>query len=406
MIYRFDDYELDTQLFELRRSGIAEQLEPQVFDVLVCLVQNADRVVTKDELFEKVWGDKFISEAALNSRLMAARRAIGDNGRDQRLIRTLHGRGFRFVGELQDDAIVAAGDAASDAPVETPAAKVAELKQKVRFCKASDGVQIAFATVGHGPPLVKSPNWLTHLEYEWQSPVWRHWWETLAKDYTIIRFDQRGSGLSDREVEDLSFEAWIRDLETVVEAAQVTDFTLLGISQGGPVAIEYAIRHPERVRKLILYGAYTRGRIVRGESKSLFEATLTIMREGWGRDNPGYRQMFTSQFMPEATVEQMNWFNDLQRVSTSGENAARIQIVGSNIDVLDRLPLVTVPTLVIHAAGDERVPFAQGRLIASMIPNARLVSLDSRNHLTLEDEPAWQRLISEVRAFIAEPVTS
>ncbi|HEX5368837.1 MAG TPA: alpha/beta fold hydrolase [Dehalococcoidia bacterium] len=406
MIYRFDDCQLDTQLFELRRSGTPQQLEPQVFDVLAYLVQNADRVVTKDELFEKVWGDKFISEAALNSRLMAARRAIGDNGRDQRLIRTLHGRGFRFVGELRDGAVNEIAGPDLETPVNELAAQVSELKQEVRFCKASDGVQIAYATVGSGPPLVKSPNWLTHIEYEWQSPVWRHWWEALARDYTLIRFDQRGSGLSDRDVEDMSFEAWVRDLETVVDAAKVTDFNLLGISQGGPVAIEYAIRHPERVRKLILYGAYAQGRLVRGESAKLFDAILTVMHEGWGRDNPAYRQMFTSQFMPDATAEQMRWFNDLQRVSTSGENAARIQMVGSNIDVLDRLPLVTVPTLVIHAAGDERVPFAQGRLIASTLPNARLVSIESRNHLTLEDEPAWQRLISEVRAFIEEPVKS
>jgi pimeloyl-ACP methyl ester carboxylesterase len=406
MIYRFDGYELDTQLFELRRSGAIQQLEPQVFDVLAHLVQNAGRVVTKDELFEKVWGDKFISEAALNSRLMAARRAIGDNGRDQRLIRTLHGRGFRFVGALRDDAINEATGPAVETPADEPDAQLGELKQEVRFCKASDGVQIAFAKIGNGPPLVKSPNWLTHLEYEWQSPVWRHWWEALARDYTLIRFDQRGSGLSDREVDDMSFEAWVRDLETVVDAANVRDFNLLGISQGGAVAIEYAIRHPERVRKLILYGAYAQGRIARGESKTLFDAILTVMREGWGRDNPAYRQMFTSQFMPEATTEQMSWFNDLQRVSTSGENAARIEMVISTIDVLNRLPLVTVPTLVIHAAGDERVPFAQGRLLASAIPNARLVSLDSRNHLTLEDEPAWQRLISEVRAFVEEPVAS
>jgi DNA-binding winged helix-turn-helix (wHTH) protein len=214
MIYRFEDYELDTQLFELRRSGVAEPLEPQVFDVLAYLIENGDHVVTKDELLEKVWGDKFISDAALNSRLMAARRAIGDNGREQRLIRTLHGRGFRFVGALSDRESVEFGETASrdaNGPRQTPAG---ELKQDVRFCTAPDGVRIAYATVGQGPALVKAPNWLTHLEYEWQSPVWRHWWESLARDYTIIRFDQRGSGLSDREVEDLSFDAWVRDLES------------------------------------------------------------------------------------------------------------------------------------------------------------------------------------------------
>jgi pimeloyl-ACP methyl ester carboxylesterase len=263
-------------------------------------------------------------------------------------------------------------------------------KQEVRFCTAPDGVRIAYATVGNGPVLVKAPNWLTHLEYEWQSPIWRHWWEALARDFKLIRFDQRGSGLSDWQPEDVSFEAWVRDLEAVVDAAGVDRFHLLGVSQGGAVAVEYAIRHPDRVRRLVLYGAYTRGRLARGESPQVLEAVMTLMRDGWGRDNPAYRQMFTSQFMPEATVEQMNWFNELQRVSTSGENAARIQMVGSNIDILDRLHLVRAPTLVLHATGDERVPFAQGRLLASSIPNARLVALDSRNHLTVETEPAWQ----------------
>ena len=401
MTYRFETFELHTDRYELRRDGEAVRMEPQVFDVLPYLVTNHDRMVPKDELLEKVWGDKYISEAAVNSRLMAARRAVGDSGKEQRLIKTMHGRGFRFIGEVNTAASVmrAPPDVASTAP----ASDAAEIDQVVRFCTASDGVSIACATMGEGPPLLKAPNWLTHLEYEHESPVWRHWWQALAQDHTLIRFDQRGSGLSDRSVQDLSFEAWVRDLEAVADASGHERFDLLGISQGGAVAIEYAIRHPERVRRMVIYGAYTRGRLSRGDSVTLFEATLTLMREGWGRDNPAYRQIFTSQFMPQETADQMNWFNELQRVSTSGENAARIQETGSGINILDRLPLVSAATLVLHAVGDERVPFGEGRKIASLIPNARLVSLDSRNHLTLVDEPAWQKLIAEVRAFLSEP---
>jgi pimeloyl-ACP methyl ester carboxylesterase/DNA-binding winged helix-turn-helix (wHTH) protein len=401
MIYRFSEYELDTGLYELREAGEPQRLEPQVFDVLTYLVENRDRLVTKDELLEKVWGDKYISEAALNSRLMAARKAIGDSGREQRLIRTQHGRGFRFVGEVE-----LAGSAAARAPAEheNSSAEAALIssrsRQEVRFCTAPDGVRIAYATVGDGPALVKAPNWLTHLEYEWQSPIWRHWWEALAQDFRLIRFDQRGSGLSDRQVEDMSFEAWVQDLEAVADASGVERFHLLGISQGGAVAVEYTVRHPERVDRLILYGAYSRGRIARGESAQVLAAVQTLMRDGWGKDNPAYRQMFTSQFMPGATAEQMNWFNQLQRISTSGENAALLQEVGSGIDIQDRLPLVSVPTLVLHATGDERVPFDQGRIIAACIPNARLVALESRNHLTIETEPAWQKLVAEVRSFL------
>jgi pimeloyl-ACP methyl ester carboxylesterase/DNA-binding CsgD family transcriptional regulator len=275
------------------------------------------------------------------------------------------------------------------------------VKQEIGYCRTGDGVLIAYASLGEGPPLVKAPNWLTHLEFEMESPVWRHWWEELARDHRVIRFDQRGSGLSDRNVGDISFEAWVSDLEAVVEAVGVDQFALLGISQGGAVAVEYAVRHPERVGRLILYGAFARGRLKRGQSVSELEAVMTLMREGWGRDNPAYRQIFTSQFMPGGTLEQMAWFNDLQRASTSPETAARVQLVGSNIDVLDRLPLVQAPTLVLHARGDERVAFSEGRALASLIPNAELVALDSRNHLTLADEPAWRELLRQVRHFLA-----
>jgi pimeloyl-ACP methyl ester carboxylesterase/DNA-binding CsgD family transcriptional regulator len=275
------------------------------------------------------------------------------------------------------------------------------MEQEIGFCTTKDGVRIAYASIGTGPVLVKAPNWLTHLEYEWQSPVWRHWWQELARDYTVIRFDQRGSGLSDWNISEASFESWVSDLEAVVEATAVDRFALLGISQGGAVAIDYAARHPEKVTRLILYGAYTRGHVKRGEDVSELEARMTLMRQGWGRDNPAYRMMFTSQFMPGATLEQMNWFNELQRISTSGDNAARVQWIGSHIDVLDRLPHVKAPTLVLHATGDQRVSFNEGRQLASLIPNAHLVPLESSNHLTIADEPAWEKLIANVRHFIA-----
>jgi pimeloyl-ACP methyl ester carboxylesterase/DNA-binding CsgD family transcriptional regulator len=272
--------------------------------------------------------------------------------------------------------------------------------QKIEFCTTSDGVRIAYASVGSGPPILKAPNWMTHLEYEWQSPVWRHWWEALTRDFTVIRFDQRGSGLSDWNIPEISFESWVKDLEAVVEATAVDRFGLLGISQGGPAAIEYSVRHPEKVSKLVLYGAYARGSLYRGRTPAEHAALVTLTREGWGRDNPAYRQLFTSQFMPGATAEQMGWFNELQRVSTTGENPARVQEIGSNINVLDRLQHVSTPTLVVHARGDARVPFNEGRQLASLIPQAYLVELDSPNHLTLADEPAWEVLISNVRHFL------
>ena len=282
------------------------------------------------------------------------------------------------------------------------------MDQKIGFCTAQDGVRICYATVGEGPPLVKAPNWLSHLEFEWQSPIWSHWWVELAAHHTVIRFDQRGSGLSDRNVEDLSFDAWVSDLEAVVEALQLEQFVLLGISQGGAVAIEYTARHPEKVEKLMLCGAYARGALKRGQiSVEEHDARMTLTRHGWGRDDPTYRQMFTSGFMPEATAEQASWFNELQRVSTSPETAARLQETSAIIDVLHRLPEITAPTLVLHAIGDRRVPYEQGRQLGSLISGAKLVGLDSNNHLLIESEPAWKTCQAAVREFLGVgPVAS
>jgi pimeloyl-ACP methyl ester carboxylesterase/DNA-binding CsgD family transcriptional regulator len=274
------------------------------------------------------------------------------------------------------------------------------MDQEIRFCTASDGVRIAYAVVGRGPVIVKAPNWLTHLEYEWQSPAWRHWWEDLAQDHKVVRFDQRGSGLSEWDIVDWSFEARVKDLEAVVEDSGANTFALLGISQGASVAIEYAVRHPDKVTHLVLCGGFARGRLKRGVPRDVQDAYLTLIREGWGKDNPAHRHMFTGTFMPEATPEQMDWFNELQRVSTSANNAARIFEASGQVDVMDRLPLVSVPTLVLHARGDERIDFEHGRLLAALIPGACFVPLESRNHLTLEEEPAWATLIGNVRHFL------
>jgi len=273
--------------------------------------------------------------------------------------------------------------------------------QQIRFCTAADGVRIAYASVGGGPPLVKAANWLSHLEFDWQSPVWRHWLEALAAGRRLVRYDERGCGLSDWDVEDLSFETWVRDLEAVVDAAGLERFPLLGISQGGAVAAAYTIRHPERVSHLIMYGTFARGWMNRGRAtRKEFDAQLGLIKLGWGKDNPAYRQVFTSQFMPEATLEQMGWFNDLQRVSTSPENAVRLQKESGKIDVRELLPQVSVPTVVLHCRGDARVPFEEGRLVASLIPNAHFVPLDGNNHLPQEGDPCWEPLIREVRRFL------
>jgi pimeloyl-ACP methyl ester carboxylesterase/DNA-binding CsgD family transcriptional regulator len=273
--------------------------------------------------------------------------------------------------------------------------------QQIRFCAAADGARIAYATVGSGAPLVRAAHWMSHLEFDWESPVWRPWLTELARDRTLVRYDERACGLSDWEVREISFDAWVADLEAVVSAAGLARFALFGMSQGAAIAIAYAVRHPERVSQLLIFGGFVYGRARRGPLQA--EETrleMDLARLGWGRENPAFRRHFTSQFLPEATLEEIRWFDDLQRVSASPENAARIIETSSGIDVADLLPRVAVPTLVLHAREDARIPFDQGRLIASAIPGARFVPLDSRNHVLLESEPAWPRFWQEVRAFL------
>ena len=276
------------------------------------------------------------------------------------------------------------------------------MQQEIRFCTASDGVRIAYATSGEGLPLVKAANWLNHLEYDWRSPVWRHLLQELTKDHLLIRYDERGNGLSDWDVGDISFDAFVRDLETVIDAAGLERFALLGISQGCAVSIAYAVRHPERVTHLVLYGGYARGQRKRGSPEVIedADAVLTLMRHGWGSENAAFRQIFTSRFLPDAMPEQMQWFNDLQRMTASPENAVRIRQVIDDVDVDSLLPQVTVPTVVLHCRDEAAVPFEEGRRMAAGIPGARFVALEGRNHLIMKDEPAWPRFLEEVRAFL------
>jgi class 3 adenylate cyclase/pimeloyl-ACP methyl ester carboxylesterase len=286
--------------------------------------------------------------------------------------------------------------------VSDPLTDTQALEQEIRFCMAPDGVNLAYATVGAGPPIVKAANWLNHLEFDWQSPIWRHWIEGLSEYHRLIRYDERGSGLSDWNAEDLSFASWVQDLETVVEAADLDRFVLLGISQGGAVSVAYTVQHPEKVSLLILYGSYVKGWRKRSKPDEIRarEAMITLTETGWGAGNPAYRQIFTTRFMPQASSEQMHWFNDLQKNTTSPENAVVLQQVTADIDIEDLAARVRVPTLVLHARQDGSVPFDQGRKLASLIPGARFVSLESPNHILLEDEPAWEQFLKEVRRFL------
>jgi pimeloyl-ACP methyl ester carboxylesterase/KaiC/GvpD/RAD55 family RecA-like ATPase len=296
-------------------------------------------------------------------------------------------------------------------PMGTPAQSLGE-GQKINFCAAHDGARIAYAVTGEGSPLVKTATWLSHLEFDFESPVWKHWIRELSRYNTYIRYDERGCGLSDQNPPEFSYKAWVSDLETVVDSAGIDRFDLLGLSQGGAVAIDYAVRHPERVKHLILYGAFAQGWSIgigptispkELEARKAMESMSKLIEFGWGQDNPVFRQMFTSMFVPEGGLEQQKWFNELQRMSCSPKNAARFYETFMHIDVAELLPQVSVPTLIMHARQDGITPLEAGRLIASRIPGARFVSFDGRNHILLETEPGWQTFLKELRQFTATP---
>jgi pimeloyl-ACP methyl ester carboxylesterase/DNA-binding CsgD family transcriptional regulator len=279
---------------------------------------------------------------------------------------------------------------------------MSQTRQRIRFVRTSDGVQLAWAEAGSGPLLVKASNWLTHLEFEWESPVWRHWIRFFSDHFRFVRYDERGCGLSDWEAGELTTERWTDDLEDVVDAvAPEVPFALLGISQGAVACIAYAVRHPERVSHMILYGAYARGYYHRGKPDAVreYEAIVEVLRIGWGKSNPAFRQIFTSRFIPDGTAEQLAWFNELCQKTTTPAMAAELLRLRANMNIVDLLPQVRVPTLVIHAREDNVVPFAEGRLLASSIPDAQFVELPGKNHILLEDEPAWPRFQEAVLDF-------
>ncbi len=392
VLYRFGEYALDTQSYTLQRAGVVVPLEPQVFSVLLYLMKNRDRVVSRDDLVEAVWDGRVVSDAAISSRISSVRQAVGDNGKDQTVIKTIPRRGFRFV--LPVDAPQA--QPKIDLPVKSP--------QTVSYCATPDGLSLAYSVSGGGPVLLKTANWINHLEHDWGSPMWAPLFHELASYRKLLRYDSRGVGLSDWNAKEITFERLVTDLEAVIAASGVSEFALLGISQGAAVAIDYAVRNPDRVTHLILWGGFSRGRCKRGNPEDVAEseAFTTLIRQGWGKENSPFRQMFAALYLPEANDEQIRWWTDMQRVATSPDNAARLREEIDNLDVSDQLSKIQTPTLILHSEREAVAPISEARFMAARIPDARFVSLDSANHLVLHQEPAWQHAVSEIRTFLGE----
>jgi pimeloyl-ACP methyl ester carboxylesterase/DNA-binding CsgD family transcriptional regulator len=280
-------------------------------------------------------------------------------------------------------------------------------RQEVRFCRSADGVTIAYAVHGSGPPLVIDACWLSHLQYDWESPVWRHYLTELGKVATVYRFDERGHGLSDRDVHDHSLELRVADLEAVVDHAGLDTFAVLAMSQGGPVTVEYAVRHPGRVSRIVFYGSHPGHRVIDLPVDEDLDRTLNqVIQVGWERPTPEFRRVFTFLMIPGATEEQMGWLDELQRRAVTADVAVSARKQRGQADVSHLLGDLDVPTLVLHSRGDRMNNFAYARYLASHIDGARLVALESDNHILLEHEPAWPQFLSELTGFLAEGETA
>ena len=396
MRWRFGRCQLDLDRVELRRDGVPARLEPQAFDVLAYLVRHRDRVVPKTELLDEVWGSRFVSESALTSRIKSVRQAVGDNGRDQRVIRTVHGRGYHFVAEVADDG--------REAPVglDNPRPELA-----ISFVEGRGGVSLAVGTTGDGPTLVKVATWMTQVDRDTDaSPIWGHWVRCLSRSHRYVRYDPRGSGLSDRDLRGIpldDLDLWVEDLEAVVAGTGSDQVALLGVSQGGPVAVAFAVRHPDLVSHLVLFGTYARGMTRRDDAHQARQAGLHVdlARIAWGPGSGLFREVFARQFVPRARPEEIEWFTDQLRLTTDATNAPLLEGAFHDLDVSELARQVRVPTLVMHATGDEAVPFEEGRRLAGLVPGARFVPLESRNHILLERDAAFAQFVDQIDRFTA-----
>jgi pimeloyl-ACP methyl ester carboxylesterase/DNA-binding CsgD family transcriptional regulator len=274
---------------------------------------------------------------------------------------------------------------------------------QIRFCSSADSTRIAYTSDGSGPPLVRAAFYLNHLELDWQCPVWKPYLYELSRVHALYRHDMRGFGLSDAECTEQSLDLWVSDLEAVVDAAGLERFPLFGMCHGGAIAIEYAVRHPERVSQLVLFGAYARGSVGRAKTPAELERRELLVKMvelGWGQDNEAFQQVWPTLLQPCSTLERLRSLAELQRKSCPSANAVRLLRAAGDIDVAESAPRVKCPTLIFHPREDRAAPFEEGRLLAGLIPDARLVPLDSANHALVDDEPAWDEFVKELRAFL------
>ncbi|MDF0602730.1 alpha/beta fold hydrolase [Psychromarinibacter sp. C21-152] len=400
MRYVFGDCELDFSAYALRRAGAEVHVEPQVFDLIACLVRAGGELVSYDGLIAEVWGGRIVSDATLAARISAARAALGDDGKRQAVIRTVPRRGVQLavpVSEAVAEAVAEGG--AEAAPAEKPLCDAAK-RQVIRYTTSRDGTGIAWAETGEGPPLLRAGHWLSHLEHDWSSPVWRPLLDRLATGRRLIRYDPRGTGLSDRALGGASVEEFADDLEAVADAAGLDRFPVYAISQSVPIALTFAARRPERVSRLILLNGLVKGSTARGEAEKT-ETMVGMIRTGWAVPGSAFMRAVATLFMPRSTPEELASFEEMQGLSATADVAAELRRTIGGIDVSAVLDKVTCPALIMHCAGDAIQSPDQSKLLARMLPDAEFHLVDSPNHVVVPSDPVWGDCLDAFDRFLA-----
>lgn len=402
MRYHFADCELDPEAHCLRRLGGTVHVEPQVFDLLMLLAESGGDLVSYDDLFERVWRGRIVSDSTLAARISAARVAVGDDGKRQAVIRTVQRRGIQMAVPV----VRSSHDPATASDVRVPEAVTPDsgAAQSIRYVRSADDVSIAYAVTGEGPPLVRVGHWLTHLDLDWYSPIWRPLLARLGQHHSVYRYDQRGTGLSDRTFHGRGIDAFVGDLEAVVDATGADKVPIFTASQGVAVALKFAADHPERVSRLVLYAGFAQGRYHRGTEAARQEAKahLALVSTGWGQPRSPFLKLFTQLYLPSGTPEQMEHLIQLQLASASAEGAAKLRDIIDDFDVSDCLRRVKAPVLLLHGHGDAVHPIEQSQMMARELPDAAFVPLDTSDHVPLPQTPAWEVLMSETERFLKD----
>lgn len=391
MIYHFADCQLDARAHLLIRGGQEVHAEPQVFDLLVLLARMAPALVTQDDMIAEVWKGRVVSDSTLAARVNAARKAVGDSGAEQKVIRTIPRRGVQMAVPVEP--------VADDPQTTQPTRKI---NQVIRYTTSRDGTRLAFAESGEGPPLLRGSHWLSHLEHDWKSPVWRPLLDRLSARHRLVRYDPRGTGLSDRTLRGGALEDFVADLTAVADAAGIERFSIFAASQSAPVALAFAAANPDRVNRMVLIGGFIRGSKHRADA-SVGDAMNEMIRSGWGKIGSPLMQAFSTIYMPTATPEELSSFVEMKQVSAVPETAAQHRAFIADFDVSDVLDKVTAPVLLLHADRDAVHPISESQDLAARLPNAEFHMVDSPNHVMVPSDANWREALQAAEEFLAVP---